>query len=137
MIRKLPMIGIVDDDKIYQFTLTRIINHNKLAEKIITFSNGEEVFQYLTDTKTKNENIPDIFFIDANMPIMDGWQFMEAYATIKNEIKKKIVIFMISSSIDPVDIDRAGKISEISNYIIKPIKLEEVKVIINNFEKFL
>ena len=133
MIRKLPFIGIIDDDKIYQFTLMRIINDNKQAEKIITFSDGEKAIHYLTDNKSTNENIPDIIFPDVNMPIMDGWQFIDEYASIKTEIKKKIVIFMLSSSVNPIDIERASKINEISDYIIKPMKLEEVKMYFDNF----
>ncbi|MGK0447642.1 response regulator [Patiriisocius sp. Uisw_017] len=133
MIRKLPFIGIIDDDKIYQFTLMRIINDNKQAEKIITFSDGEKAIHYLTDNKSTNENIPDIIFLDVNMPIMDGWQFIDEYASIKTEIKKKIVIFMLSSSVNPIDIERASKINEISDYIIKPMKLEEVKMFFDNF----
>jgi CheY-like chemotaxis protein len=133
MIRKLPFIGIIDDDKIYQFTLMRIINDNKQAEKIITFSDGEKAIHYLTDNKATNENIPDIIFLDVNMPIMDGWQFIDEYASIKTEIKKKIVIFMLSSSVNPIDIERASKINEISDYIIKPMKLEEVKMFFDNF----
>ena len=89
MIRKRPLIGIIDDDEIYQFTLTRIINHNKRAERVITFSDGEKAIQYLADNKAINENIPDIIFLDLNMPIMDGWQFMEEYASVKTEIKKR------------------------------------------------
>jgi CheY-like chemotaxis protein len=133
MIRKLPVIGIIDDNEIYQFTLMRIINDNKQAERIITFSDGEKAIHYLADNKATNENIPDIIFLDVNMPIMDGWQFIDEYASIKTEIKKKIVIFMLSSSVNPVDIERASKINEISDYIIKPMKLEEVKIIFDNF----
>tara|TARA_R100001369_G_scaffold88997_1_gene126140 strand:+ start:181 stop:582 length:402 start_codon:yes stop_codon:yes gene_type:complete len=128
------LIGILDDDKIYQFTLTRIINDNKQAERIITFSDGEKAIQYFTDNIATNENIPDIIFLDSNMPIMDGWQFIEEYASIKTEIKKKVVIVMWSSSVNPIDIERASKISEISKYIIKPMKLEEVKRFFNDFE---
>jgi CheY-like chemotaxis protein len=134
MIRKLPVIGIIDDNKIYQFMLTRIINNNNLAESIIAFSDGEKAIQYLTDNKATNENIPDIIFLDVNMPILDGWQFIEEYASIKNEIKKKVVIFMLSSSVNPIDIERASRINEISDYIIKPMKLEELKRIFANLE---
>jgi CheY-like chemotaxis protein len=134
MLRKRPLIGILDDDKIYQFTLTRIINHNKQAERIITFSDGEKAIQYLTDNIATNENIPDIIFLDANMPIMDGWQFIEEYVRIETEIKKKVVIVMWSSSVNPIDIERASEISEISKYIIKPMKLEEVKRFFDDFE---
>ena len=132
MIKKRPFIGIIDDDKIYKFMLTRIINENKLAERIITFGDGEEAIEYLNDNRTLNENIPDIIFLDVNMPFMDGWQFIEQYAILKTKIEKKVDIFMLSSSVNPIDIERATKISEISNYIIKPMKLEEVKRILKN-----
>ena len=136
MIKKLPKIGIIDDDTIYHFILTSIINKNKLAESILSFLDGEEAIQYLRDNKTNNEKIPDILFLDVNMPIMDGWMFIEEYARIKKEIIKKTAIFMLSSSVNPIDIERAGKIAEISDYIIKPIKLEEVKIIFDNHEIF-
>jgi len=127
MIRKKPLICIIDDNKVYQFMLSRIINQNNLAENIITFSDGEEALQYLTDNKANNEKIPDAIFLDANMPIMDGWQFIDAYASIKTQLEKKIVIYMLTSSVDPVDIERASKISEISDYIVKPIQLEGIE----------
>ncbi|MFQ3296784.1 MAG: CheY-like chemotaxis protein [Polaribacter sp.] len=136
MISKQRMISIIDDDKIYQFMLTRIINDNKLADRIISFSDGEEAIHYLNEHCANAENIPNIIFLDVNMPIMDGWQFMKEYANIKVKIKKKIVIFMLSSSINPIDIQRAQQISEISDYIVKPIKLEEVKRVLDNLEFF-
>ena len=134
MVKKLPIIGIIDDDTIYHFILTSIINKYKLAESILSFLDGEKAIQYLTDNKTKNKKIPDVFFLDVNMPIMDGWMFIEQYARIKPDITKKILVFMLSSSMNPIDIERAGKISEISNYIIKPLNLEEVKIIFENYE---
>jgi len=137
MVRRLPIIGIVEDDLIYQFMLSRVIKRNNLAKRVITFSDGEKAIQYLTDNKATNENIPDVIFLDINMPIMDGWQFIEEYAILKTEIKKKIAIFMLSFSVNPIDIERAREISEISEHIIKPITLEEVKRIINNYETFL
>ena len=127
MIRKRPLICIIDDDEIYQFLLTNIINSNKLAEEIITLSNGEKAIQYLSNNRAIDENIPDVIFLDVNMPIMDGWQFIEEYAGIKKEIKKKIVIIMFSSSLNLIDIERARKINEISDYIVKLIKLEDIE----------
>ena len=134
---KIRMIGIVDDDLIYQFMLHRIIMRNNLAEKIVTFSDGEKAIQYLTDNKGTNENIPDVIFLDTNMPILDGWQFVEKYAKIKVEIKKKVIIYMLSSSIKPADLQRASEISEICGYIIKPIQLEGLKIILHKCETFL
>ena len=134
MVKKLPIIGIIDDDTIYHFIITSIINKNKLAGGILSFFDGEKAIQYFTENKMNNEKIPDVLFLDVNMPIMDGWMFIEEYARIKTDITKKILVFMLSSSANPIDIERAGKISEISNYIIKPINLEEVKIIFDSYE---
>ena len=89
MVKKLPIIGIIDDDTIYHFILTSIINKNKLAESILSFLDGEKAIQYLTENKMNNEKIPDVLFLDVNMPIMDGWMFIEEYARIKTDITKK------------------------------------------------
>ena len=134
MVKKLPIIGIIDDDTIYHFILTSIINKYKLAESILSFLDGEKAIQYLTENKMNNEKIPDVLFLDVNMPIMDGWMFIEEYARIKTDITKKTLVFMLSSSANPIDIERAEKISEISNYIIKPINLEEVKIIFDSYK---
>jgi CheY-like chemotaxis protein len=136
MIRKKPLIGIIDDDKIYQFMLHKIIRDHKLAERLVPFFDGEKAIQYLRDNYANIENIPDILFLDVNMPIMDGWQFMEEYASIKANINKKIDIFLLSSSVNPIDIERASKISEVSSYLVKPIKLHEVKKIFKNLKIF-
>ena len=134
MAKKLPITAIIDDDRVYHFILTSIINKNKLADSILSFMDGEEAIQYFTNNKTEHEKIPDIVFLDINMPIMDGWMFLEEYAHIKKDITKKTVIFMVSSSVNPIDIKRAGKISEINDYILKPIKLSELKKIFKNYE---
>jgi CheY-like chemotaxis protein len=137
MLEKLPLIGIIDDDKIYQFMLTRLIKNNVLSERIVTFMDGEKAIQYLSENKADTKNIPDIIFLDINMPIMDGWQFLEEYANIKAELKKKIVIIMLSSSVNPIDVERANKITEIADYIVKPIKSEELKRVFDSLETFL
>ena len=71
MVQKLPLIAIVDDDLIHGFMLSRIINHDNLAEKILTFPDGEEAIQQLTDNKATNENIPDVIVLDTNMSFLN------------------------------------------------------------------
>ncbi len=131
------LIGIIDDDDIYQFTLTRIISRYKLASKTLSFSDGEKAIEFLTDNISIEENIPDVIFLDNNMPIMDGWQFIEEYVKMETNIKKKVLIFMVSSSVNPIDIEKAKNINQISDYFIKPVSLEDINGVFDNLEKYL
>ncbi|MES2618047.1 MAG: response regulator [Bacteroidota bacterium] len=124
------IICIVDDDKIYQYTTSKMIEANNIAKRIMVFSDGEEAMNFMTDNIANNTDLPDVIFLDVNMPIMDGWQFLEKYVDLKPRIGKKITLFMISSSNDPDDVERSKRISEISDYIIKPVTAQQFKEII-------
>ncbi|WP_457836052.1 hypothetical protein, partial [Staphylococcus aureus] len=65
----------------------------------------------------------------------DGWQFLEEYIQLKPRIGKKVTLYMVSSSVDPADTQRAKKIEEVSDYIIKPITPDQLKVIVNTLEE--
>ncbi|WP_452228137.1 MULTISPECIES: response regulator [unclassified Lacinutrix] len=121
---------IVDDDDIYQFTIKKTIKALNLAQNIIAFSDGEEALNFMIANLNNDEELPDVILLDINMPIMDGFQFMEEYIKIKPKLGKKITIYMVSSSVDIADLGRAKKISEISDYIIKPIRKAKIKEII-------
>lgn len=127
-------ICIVDDDEIYQFTISKMLKTFNFGDKIISFEDGEEALLFMMDNLNNEKELPDIIFLDINMPIMDGFQFMEEYVKIKPKLSKIVTIYMVSSSVDPVDIERARKIAEISDYIIKPIKPGELKTIIESIE---
>jgi len=129
------ILCFIDDDEIYQYTVTRSVRSHHLAKKILIFPDGEQAMWFLIDNIADNENLPDIIFLDINMPIMDGWQFLEEYVKLKPRISKVITIYMITSSVDPVDYAHAKRISEISDYIVKPIKPELLKELIENIER--
>jgi CheY-like chemotaxis protein len=129
------IICIVDDDEIYKFTMRKTIEMNKLARKVLIFSDGEEALDFITDNLGNNQDLPDVIFLDINMPIMDGFQFMQEYIKIKPRVGKKITIYMVSSSVDADDIEKANEISDIAGYLIKPIKASELNDIIAEIEK--
>ena len=131
MIKKVASVCIIDDDLIYQFLIKEEIEYTNMVSKIMFFNNGEKALQFIENNLNKNEIdiLPDIIFLDINMPVMDGWEFLEAYAKIKPKVEKKIVIYMVSSSTDIRDLDRAKSISEVSDYIIKPVSGSQLKSI--------
>ncbi|SFA76479.1 response regulator [Algoriphagus aquimarinus] len=131
----LSNICIVDDDDIYQFMVTKTLESLGLAKKIIAFSDGEEALNFMVENLNNENELPDIILLDINMPIMDGFQFMEEYVKLIPKVSKSIVIYIVSSSVDPVDIERAKNISAISGYIIKPTKPGELKSLIEKLKE--
>ena len=122
---KVNTVCIVDDDQIYQVTSKKMIERINATNNILIFSNGEEAFHFLLQTVSDTDALPDIIFLDVNMPYMDGWQFLEAFETIKFRLPKKITIYVISSSVSETDIQRAKKIPTVKDYYIKPISMDQ------------
>jgi CheY-like chemotaxis protein len=65
--------------------------------------------------------LPDIIFLDINMPVMDGWQFLDSFRNIEDMLSKKITIYLVSSSVDKNDMSRSKQISLVKDYLIKPV----------------
>ena len=127
-------VSIIDDDDIYKFTVIRALKQYKPSQKILLFSDGEEAITFLNDNMGSDEALPDVIFVDINMPIMDGFEFMEEYVKLKPRVGKKMIIYMISSSVSPEDVNRAKSISDISDYIIKPIEPGKLAEILQSLE---
>lgn len=126
-----PIIALVDDDKVFQLTSSRTLKAANLTDKILQFENGEEALQFLKEHASESDALPDYIFLDINMPYVDGWMFLEDYATLKSNLKKDILIYMVSSSIDPRDVTRARQDENVREYIIKPVSREKFVELLN------
>lgn len=123
---------IIDDDKLYQFGMKRMMHHLSVDADIKQFYNGLEAIEYLQQNKDKKNNLPDIIFLDINMPVMNGWQFLDSFISLHLHPEKQITIYMITSSVDNAEILKAASYKEIKNYIIKPIAFDSLKEIFKN-----
>ncbi len=119
-------LTLVDDDEIFVFLTTKTIRETNLVELIKVFGNGLDALNFLIENKDNPEALPEIILLDLSMPIMNGWQFLDEYASLHPDMGKKITIYICSSSISPDDIARAKNISEVSDFIIKPITKDKL-----------
>ncbi|AEV34357.1 response regulator of citrate/malate metabolism [Owenweeksia hongkongensis DSM 17368] len=126
-------VCIIDDDIVYQFTAKKFLEKISEVSKIMIFSNGLEASQHLHDKPTTAEDLPDIIFLDIRMPVMDGFTFLERFKTIKPNIAKPITIYMVSSSPESKDREKALAYSEVSEYLIKPLTFDIFKEKIYSF----
>lgn len=119
--RKLKTIWIIDDDDIHQFFTKKSIEHFGPDSKISTFSNGQEALHDFNRLLPSSEQLPDIIFLDINMPEMDGWEMMDHLIKLLPQQSSKIDIYIVSSSIAASDRQRAKSYPEVSGFLIKPI----------------
>ncbi|WP_037318671.1 response regulator [Salegentibacter sp. Hel_I_6] len=129
--QKVELACIIDDDKIYVNLVKKIIEIKKLSKNLLIFKNGMEAFDHfkLILENASEEKLPDIIFLDINMPVMDGWEFLNEFIKIKNNFEKKITLYVVSSSIDPRDLERAKSFNLVTDYLIKPIELKKFEKI--------
>jgi CheY-like chemotaxis protein len=119
--KKFDLLYVVDDDEIYQFIVKRIISESCVANEIKGFLNGKDAIETLKSAIEHPDQIPEIILLDLTMPVMDGWQFLEQYILLKPKIGKRVTIYVVSSSVNPVDVERARHIEHVSDYVVKPI----------------
>jgi CheY-like chemotaxis protein len=125
MMKPVKYVFLVDDDKLFVFLTKKTIEATNFEGDIREFGDGREAIDYLKEVAGSPELLPDIIFLDLSMPIMDGWEFLEEYLLLEPSIKKKITLYICSSSISPHDIERAKNIGAVADFIIKPISKEK------------
>jgi len=127
------VIWVVDDDVIYQTIINKIIQKSGVFSSHFTFPNGNEALTSLKKILEDDDTaLPDIILLDINMPVMDGWEFMEEIKKIKSDIRKDIHIYIVSSSIALEDKNKSATFSNIMGYIPKPISVNELIAIVSN-----
>ncbi len=120
-------IFLVDDDQIFR-TATTVLLQRELQEiQISEFKNGMEVYDKLMELEKKPEALPDIILLDINMPLMNGWEFLEELKGCSPELHKSIDIHILTSSIAPEDLNLSLTYDFIKGYITKPFTIEDVR----------
>lgn len=109
---------IIDDSSMDNLLHKVILERSGFSENILIYTSPESALQYLASPENK---IPEIIFVDINMPEMSGFEFVEAFEKFPDNIKQQAKIYIISSSEDEVDIQKASSYKSVSRYLIKPL----------------
>ncbi|MGL2966405.1 response regulator [Flavobacterium sp. XGLA_31] len=123
-------VFVVDDDKIFHFIIKKLLASSNIDVTPAFFENGLQAIEGIKNKLQNGETPPDLILLDINMPVLDGWQFLEEFKILKEQIQKEIAIYIISSSDNTVDIDRAKDFEEeVTDYYLKPVTVEAIRSI--------
>ena len=129
----IDLVMLVDDNDTDNFISRRIIEITKFADEVVIKNSGKSALEYLEDHKTNQNKLPDLIFLDINMPIVDGFVFLYEFEKFDYSIKDKCKVIILSSSDNKRDIDKIVNNDHVIKFITKPlteIALEEVSQIV-------
>jgi CheY-like chemotaxis protein len=121
---KFERVMIIDDNMIDLYITKRLIIKNHFGKNVLEYFSAEQALQYLQDHKEDIAMWPQIIFIDIYMPVMSGFEFLEAYNLLPDKLKKSCKTYIISSSIDSSDIARSRLDKNLTAFQVKPITKE-------------
>jgi len=117
---------VIDDDDINIFIIKKVIEKTGYEVDMISKSNGQLAIDYLSNIINNAEIFPHIILVDINMPILNGWEFLEAYEKL-NIQERKVYLYMLSSSVYEYDIEKAKSFKSVNGFISKPLTIERLK----------
>lgn len=130
MANRVANLWIIDNDPMVSFYIKRLTELGALADIITIYDSPRGAIDYLLLHKTSMAHLPDIILLDIYMPEMDGWEFIQEFQKIKDQLTKTIEIHIITSSNHPKDISRAKTFPEVKAYLQKPVTLEALQEVV-------
>jgi CheY-like chemotaxis protein len=127
--RKFSNVLLVEDDPITVMVCDRIIKMTAFSDNVSSCVNGKIALEHLNSLKDKGTGLPEIIFLDINMPIMNGWDFLEEFENIKTMFQELPRIYILSSTVDPEDYKKAKAFSLVESFISKPLSKESLETI--------
>jgi two-component system, chemotaxis family, chemotaxis protein CheY len=122
---------VVDDDPINNI-LSRIVIEMVIPEADIqTYTDPETALLYIRETNSYTDAPDTVLFLDINMPTLTGWEFLDVFEEMEEKVKAKLRIYMLSSSVDPRDRERAVGNKNVQDYMEKPLTRENVVIATN------
>lgn len=132
MVDKKINLLVIDDDDINIFIIKKIVEKTGFDIEMSAKGNGQQAVDYLQDCLKNNKTLPDLILIDINMPVMNGWEFVEAYTTLG--ITKEVDLYILSSSVYENDIEKTKSYVSVKGFISKPLSMERLTELLKDLK---
>lgn len=127
-VKTVDHILLIDDDEPTNFLNSIIIKKSGLCPNVHIKYSALEALEWLQD---EEQPTPDLIFLDINMPVMSGWEFLEEYGKLPLQMRKKIVLAMLTTSLNPKDEENATHYDSVDFFLNKPLTLDKIKDVVS------
>ncbi len=128
--KKYYSVMLIDDNEIDNLINKKMIEAANITEHIYVHSGAKSAIEFLSNieglNQTKPNILPEVIFLDIDMPLMDGFQFLDLFSKLNEETKKRCKIIMLTSSINPQDISKSKNYNYVKEYINKPLTQQNI-----------
>lgn len=129
--KSIDLVMLVDDNETDNFISKRIIEITKFARRVEVKNSGKSALDYLKENQSSADELPNIIFLDINMPIVDGFVFLYEFEKFSEVVRNKCKVIILSSSDNKRDIDKIVNNNHVIKFITKPlteVALDEIKL---------
>ena len=126
-----PLVMLVDDNDIDLFLNKKFLRVAGITDNTISFNSALEALNYLKHNANFPEKLPSIILLDIQMPIINGFQFLELFEEIPHQVRESVSIYMLSSTTDPIDIECALDNPNVVNLLCKPLDPLALKTVLS------
>ena len=118
--KKLNSILLIDDDKVTIYLQKTLVESLDICRQIFVRNNGQEALHFLADRHSAGESFPDVILVDLNVPVLDGFDFLEAYKGLGYHLQYPALVYVLTTSRNPRDVERVEQLG-IAPYLTKPL----------------
>ncbi|MGB3618082.1 MAG: response regulator [Catalinimonas sp.] len=128
---KYNVVMLIDDNEIDNLINQKMIEASSIAEHVFTHTGARSAIEFLKNVEKMSNGdqsfLPDLIFLDIDMPLMDGFQFLEEFEKLSETVKAHCGVVMLTSSINPQDLNKAKRSHFVKKYINKPLTQENLE----------